>query len=60
MKNADIQNGRMLERQDIIDRLQFAVDEIRRSFVEGDEKWNLVSDFIEEEIQIIKSGEYHV
>ena len=59
MENADIQKGRELERADIIKRLEYNVKEIRFAF-EGQDNWQLVADFLQEEIDIIQTNEYRV
>ena len=59
MDNEDIQKGRELERADIIKRLEYNVKEIRFAF-EGQADWQLVADFLQEEIDIIKTNEYRV
>jgi uncharacterized metal-binding protein len=59
MENADIQKGRELERADIIKRLEYNVKEIRFAF-EDQENWQLVADFLEEEIEVIQTNEYRV
>jgi uncharacterized metal-binding protein len=59
MENADIQKGRELERADIIKRLEYNVTEIRFAFADQ-ENWQLVADFLEEEIEVIQTNEYRV
>lgn len=59
MENADIQKGRELERADIIKRLEYNVKEIRFAFADQ-ENWQLVADFLEEEIEVIQTNEYRV
>jgi hypothetical protein len=59
MENADIQKGRELERADIIKRLEYNVKEIRFAFADQD-NWQLVADFLEEEIEVIQTNEYRV
>ena len=58
MENADIQKGMMLERQRIIDRLEYGVREIRHSLVGTGRDWELVAEFLGEEIAVIKSNEH--
>jgi uncharacterized metal-binding protein len=59
MENEDIQKGRELERADIIKRLEYNVKEIRFAFADQ-ENWQLVADFLEEEIEVIQTNEYRV
>jgi hypothetical protein len=49
--------GRMYERKMILERLRYGVKEFR-SLGEDYDKWNLVAEILEEEADIIETGDY--
>jgi hypothetical protein len=57
MVEAILEQGRLQERQRIVDRLRYGVKEFRR-MAEDYPKWELVAEILEEEADVIETGDY--
>lgn len=57
MVEAILEQGRLQERELVLKRLRYGVKEFR-SMAESDNKWDLVAEILEEEADVIETGEY--
>lgn len=57
MVKAILEQGRMQERQRILERLRYGVTEFT-SMAEYDPKWELVAEILKEEADCIEEGDY--
>lgn len=57
MVEAILEQGRLQERQRILERLRYGVKEFR-SMAEDYPKWELVAEILEEEADVIETGDY--
>lgn len=57
MVEAILEQGRIQERQCIVERLRYGVKEFRR-MAEDYPKWELVAEILEEEADVIETGDY--
>lgn len=51
------EEGRLFERKQVLERLRYGVTEFR-SLARSDPKWWLVAEILEEEADVIESGDY--
>lgn len=57
MVEALLEQGRLQERQRIVERFRYGVKEFRR-MAEDYPKWELVAEILEEEADVIETGDY--
>lgn len=57
MVEALLEQGRLQERQRVLERLRYGVKEFRR-MAEDYPKWELVAEILEEEADVIETGDY--